>query len=79
MSARILVLDESRVLPWVVEHVCPPGTDVVSLTSFDEARRLVRESPPDAVVVSVPPAHLPWREFHHKSVSPHLRDLYRYS
>jgi hypothetical protein len=65
MSARILVLDESRVLPWVVARVCPPGTVVVALTSLDDAARALRESPPDAAVVSVTPAHVVWREFQH--------------
>ena len=36
---------------------------MVSLTSFEEARRLVEENPPDAAVVSIPPARLAWRDF----------------
>ena len=63
------MLDESRVLPWVVERVCPKGTEVLALTDFEEAARTVRETPPDAVVASVPPAHLPWREFQHACAS----------
>jgi DNA-binding response OmpR family regulator len=65
VSFRILVLDESRVLPWVVERVCPKGTEVVCLTDFEEAGRAIKERQPDAVVASIPPAHLPWREFQH--------------
>lgn len=59
---RLLVLDECHLLAWMVEQLCPPGTQVRSVTSFDEARRAVTESPPDAAVVSITPAHLPWRE-----------------
>ncbi|MDL2718418.1 MAG: hypothetical protein PT977_11745 [Acidobacteriota bacterium] len=60
---RLFVLDESRVLAWMVEHLSPPGTEVVGLTSFDDARRALLENPPDAAVVSINAAHLPWREF----------------
>jgi hypothetical protein len=60
-----MVLDESRVLPWVVKRVCPPGTEVLGFTSFTEALRALCERPPDAAVVSVTPAHLPWRDFQH--------------
>ena len=60
---RLLVLDECQLLAWMVERVSPPGTEVVGLTSFDEARRALLENPPDAAVVSLTSAHLPWREF----------------
>ncbi|HQR44649.1 MAG TPA: hypothetical protein PK598_01380 [Thermoanaerobaculia bacterium] len=60
---RLLVLDESQLLAWMVERLAPPGTLVTGLTSFDEARRVVQEDPPDAAVVSLTSAHLPWREF----------------
>jgi hypothetical protein len=60
---RLLVLDESRLLAWMVEQLCPPGTEVVGLGSFEEARRVLLTNPPDAAVVTVGPAHLPWRNF----------------
>ncbi len=60
---RLLVLDESPLLAWTVERLCPPGTDVASAHSLDEARQLLEEAPPDAAVVSVPPASLPWSDF----------------
>ena len=59
---RLLVLDECQILAWMVERLSPPGTEVVGLTSFDEARRSLLENPPDAAVVSLTSAHLPWRE-----------------
>jgi DNA-binding NtrC family response regulator len=62
---RLLVIDESRVLPWVVERLAPPGVAVEVALDFDEAERVIREHRPDAAVVSIPPAQLPWREFQH--------------
>jgi hypothetical protein len=47
----------------MVERVSPPGTEVLGLTSFDAARRALLENPPDAAVVSLTAAHMPWREF----------------
>jgi DNA-binding response OmpR family regulator len=60
---RLFVLDENQLLAWMVEHLSPPGTEVVGLTSFDDARRALLENPPDAAVVSITSEHLPWREF----------------
>lgn len=41
----------------------PPGTQVLPFESFVDACRLIERDPPDAVVVSLTAAHLPWREF----------------
>jgi len=60
---RLLVLDDNPLLEWTVVRLCPPGTELAIARSFEEARRLVLEAPPDAAVVSVPPADLPWSEF----------------
>jgi len=60
---RLLVLDENHLLAWMVERLAPPGTEVVGFTSFDDARRALLDNPPDAAVVCVTAAHLPWREF----------------
>ena len=46
-----------------MEHLCPKGTEVVGFTSFDDACRAMLANPPDAVVVSITSAHLPWRPF----------------
>ena len=59
---RLLVLDESQLLAWMVEQFCPPGTEVLPLASFEDARRVILDSSPDAAVVSMTPAHVPWRE-----------------
>lgn len=62
---RLLVLDHSGILPWLVEHAAPAGVDVEAVTDLQQAERVLREHPPDAAVVSVPPATLPWRQFQH--------------
>jgi len=62
---RLLVLDQSRILQWLVLHEFPQGLEVLAVQDFDEAERLVEQDPPDAAVVSLPPAQLPWRQFQH--------------
>lgn len=47
----------------MVERVSPPETEVLAFTSFDAATRALGAAPPDAAVVSITTAHLPWREF----------------
>ena len=61
-----------------MEHLCPKGTEVVGFTSFDDACRAMLENPPDAVVVSITSAHLPWRAFRDvcKSQTPAVPVLY---
>lgn len=68
---RLLVLDEGPLLAWTVARLCPPGTEVESAQSFEEARRFLEATPPDAVVVSVPPATLPWSDFQRLCASRH--------
>lgn len=66
---RLLVLDESRILAWLVERLAPPGTEVVGLVRFEEACRALAENPPDAAIVSMTRARLPWREFQKRCAS----------
>jgi DNA-binding response OmpR family regulator len=63
---RLLVVDQSRLLAWQIRHDLPPELEVESVSSLAAAERIVNERPPDAIVVSVPLAQLPWREFHHR-------------
>jgi DNA-binding response OmpR family regulator len=60
---RLLVLDPSGILPWLVAHAAPAGVEVEAVDDLEEAGRRVRACPPAAVVVDMPPAHLPWASF----------------
>ena len=59
---HLLVLDGSLVLPSLVKRLAPQGVDVELATSFDEARLRLRQSPPQAMIVNLTPAELPWQE-----------------
>lgn len=59
---QLLVLDGSRVLPSLVKRLAPQGVDVESAATFDEARLRLRQRPPQAMIVNLTPADLPWQE-----------------
>ncbi len=66
---RVLVLDHSGILPWIIEHAAETHAEVEAVTSLEEAERAVRERPPDAAVVSLTHAELPWGRFQHLCAS----------
>ena len=59
---HLLVLDGSRVLPSLVKRLAPEGTAVESAATFEEARLRLKERPPEALIVNLTPAELPWQE-----------------
>ncbi len=59
---RLLVLDGSRLLPWLVRRLAPAGVEVEIVASSGEALRVLREHPPDAAIVNVDPGGPPWQE-----------------
>lgn len=59
---HLLVLDGSRVLPSLVRRLAPLGVDVESAATFAEARRRLSQRPPQAMIVNLTPADLPWQE-----------------
>ncbi len=59
---HLLVLDGSRVLPSLVRRLAPPEVDVQSAATFAEARLRLEQSPPQAMIVNLTPAELPWQE-----------------
>lgn len=63
---RLLVLDQSLILQWLVRHEFPDGLEIASAQSLQEAEALLAAEAPDAAVVSLPPARLPWRDFQHR-------------
>jgi hypothetical protein len=62
---RLLVVDSNPLLGWQLRHELPADVEVERVGDFSSAARRLREDPPDAAVVSLPPAELPWREFQH--------------
>ena len=61
-NMHLLVLDGSLVLPSLVRRLAPPGVDVESAATFDEARLRLTQDPPEAMIVNLTPAELPWQE-----------------
>lgn len=59
---HLLVLDGSRVLPSLVRRLAPPEVDVQSAATFAEARLRLEQCPPQAMIVNLTPAELPWQE-----------------
>ena len=57
---RLLVLDGSRVLPALIRQLVPQDVDVDTTASFDEAIKELSNKAPDALIVNVTPAQLPW-------------------
>jgi DNA-binding response OmpR family regulator len=66
---RLLVLDQSQILPRLVGCEFPTGLEIQAVSSFREAERIITTTPPDAALISLPPASLPWREFQHVCAS----------
>lgn len=62
---RLLVLDHCRLLPWLARHELAHEVEIEAVADFETAERRLLEDPPDAALVSVPPAELPWRRFQH--------------
>jgi len=63
---RLLVVDQSLILQWLVRHEFPDGLEIASAQSLYEAEALLAAEPPDAAVVSLPPAKISWRDFQHR-------------
>lgn len=59
---RLLLLDGSRLLASLVRRLVPPGVEIEEVLTFGDAMARLRERPPDAVIVNLGPADLPWRD-----------------
>lgn len=59
---RLLVLDGSLVLPSLVRRLAPAEVEVEAADSFERAVARLIAHPPDAVIVNVGPADLPWQQ-----------------
>ena len=60
---RLLVLDGSRVVAHLVRRLVPADVVVDCVDSFDLALQELQNHTPDAVIVDVTPAALPWGRF----------------
>lgn len=61
---RLLVVDSSGILPWRVRHALGERHEVIATGCLEEAEQLTHSRHPDAAVVSVAHASLPWSSFH---------------
>jgi DNA-binding NtrC family response regulator len=59
---RLLILDGSRILASLVRRLVPEEVAVEEVRTFDEALASLHEAPPDALIVNLAPAELPWGE-----------------
>lgn len=62
---RLLVVDSNHLLGWQIRHQVPSDVALDVVSDLATAERRLRDDPPDAAVVSLPPAELPWRDFQH--------------
>lgn len=59
---RLLVLDGSTVLPELVRRVVPEDVEVQCTESFHGVILQLQKQAPDALIVNVTPASLPWSQ-----------------
>lgn len=59
---RLLVVDGSPLMAWLVGRVAPAGVEVEAATSFRDAARRLASDPPDAAIFNFSPCQLGWRE-----------------
>lgn len=62
---RLLVVDSNQLLGWQIRRQIPGDVALDVVSDLAAAERRLRDDPPDAAVVSLPPAELPWRDFQH--------------
>ena len=60
MMVRLLIVDGSPLMAWLVSTVTPPGVQVERASSFTEAEIMLKEHPPDAAILNITPSHLNW-------------------
>ena len=74
---RLLFVDGSDLMGWLVARLIPRNVEIVRVDSFVEAARFLREQPPDAAIFNLTPRHLDWRTLidrclRHEPVIPYL-------
>lgn len=61
MPTRVLIVDGSSLMAWLVAQVAPPDVEVVHATSLALAEEILDRAPPDAAIFNVTPAPIEWR------------------
>ncbi len=65
---RLLLVDGSDLMGWLVAHLIPCDVEIVRAASFAEADRCLRDQPPEAAIFNLMPRHLEWRSLLDKCV-----------
>ena len=61
---RVLVVDGSQLMGWLVDSLTPESVDVRQTTCFAEAKDLLITDSPDAAIFNIGPSDLPWGDLH---------------
>jgi len=57
---RVLVVDGSHLMVWLVQTLVPDGVEVVQANRFADAQSLLTSDPPDAAIFNLTPSTLEW-------------------
>ena len=60
-AVRLLVIDGSELLTWMVSRIAPVGVEVDRAATFSEAERILNNNPPDAAIFNLAPCIPIWR------------------
>ncbi len=58
---RLLVVDGSELLTWMVSRIAPLGVEVERASSFSQAEKILSNNPPDAAIFNLSPCIPIWR------------------
>ncbi len=57
---RLLIVDGSSLMTWLVGTLFPEEFSIRQVRSFRVAESVLRNDPPDAVILNLTPCHLDW-------------------
>lgn len=59
---RVLVVDGSELMGWLVQHLVPRHVEVVRAATFSEANSVLSHDPPGAAIFNITPSNLNWQQ-----------------
>jgi DNA-binding NtrC family response regulator len=59
---RVLVVDGSHLMVWLVQTLVPDDVEVVQAGRFADAQSLLASDPPDAAIFNLTPSTLEWSQ-----------------